>query len=126
MERPTGVTVIAVFFMVSATVLPAFVLLSSRINTLSKSLLMSISLIEFVLSMGLWKMKNWARMSTLVLVTVGFISAAASLRHIPVWRGFILWLWWAKYVLVFGIDLSMLIYLQSPKVRQAFLGIEHA
>jgi hypothetical protein len=43
-----------------------------------------VSLIEFALAMGLWKMKNWARMSTLVLVTVGFISAAASLRHIPV------------------------------------------
>lgn len=125
MKRPKGVTVIAVFFLVSAMVLPAFVLLSPRkgATAFANSLLILVSLIEFVLVMGLWKMKNWARKSTLVLVTVGFISAAASLRHIPVWQGFLLW---AKYVLVFGIDISILIYLLSPKVRQAFLGIEHA
>jgi hypothetical protein len=128
MKRPKGVTAIAVFFLVSAMALPAFVLLSPRkdVPAFAKFFLILVSLIEFALAMGLWKMKNWARMSTLVLVTVGFISAAASLRHIPVLPGLILWLWWTKYVLVFGIDLSILIYLISPKVRQAFLKIEHA
>jgi len=122
------ITAIAVFFLVSAMALPAFVLLSPgrTVPAFAKFflILVSLSLIEFALAVGLWKMKNWARMSTLVLVTVGFISAAASLRHIPVLPGLILWLWWTKYVLVFGIDLSILTYLMSPKVRQAFLKIE--
>ena len=122
------ITAIAVFFLVSAMALPAFVLLSPgrTVPAFAKFflILVSLSLIEFALAVGLWKMKNWARMSTLVLVTVGFISAAASLRHIPVLPGLILWLWWTKYVLVFGIDLSILIYLMSPKVRHAFLKIE--
>lgn len=120
MKRPKGVTVIAVFFMVGATVLPAFVLLSPvRITTFSKPLLMLMSLSEFVLAMGLWKMKNWARVSSGILAIVGFLSGVASLRHPPHSRGFRPW-WLAEHVLVFGIDLLMIVYLLSPSVRQAF------
>jgi len=75
MKRPKGVTVIAVFFTVGATVLPAFVLLSPHKDAtgFAKSLTMLMSLIEFILAMGLWKMKNWACMSTAILVMIGLL-----------------------------------------------------
>jgi hypothetical protein len=122
MKRPIGVTVIAVFFMVSATALPAFVLLSLRKDAtiFSKSLLMLISLIEFALSMGLWKMRNWARISTAALVILGFLNGMASLRHVSLSRSFTPW-FLAEYVLVFGIDLWIILYLLRPKIRHAFL-----
>lgn len=121
MKRPKGVTVIAVFFMVGATVLPAFVLLFPRkdATTFVKSLTLLMSLIEFVLAMGLWKMKNWARVFTASLVIIGLISVMASLLRGSVWLRFGPWLL-AEYVLVVGIDLWILIYLLSPVVRHAF------
>lgn len=121
MKRPTGVTVIAVFLIVGATVLPAFVVLFplKNANTFSKSLLMLMSLIELVLSMGLWKMKNWARVCTAILVSIGLLSVIASLLRGSHWLRFAPWLI-AENVLLAGIDLWMLIYLLSPSVRQAF------
>ncbi|HJZ62814.1 MAG TPA: hypothetical protein VKD70_00740 [Candidatus Acidoferrum sp.] len=122
MKRPTGVTVIVFFFMVSAAVLPAFVLLSPRkdATTFFKSFIMLMSVIEFVLAVRLWKMKNWARISTLILVIIGFVSAVASLRHTYVLYGFAP-LFLIKYVLVFPINLSIILYLLSPTIRRAFL-----
>ena len=121
MKRPTGVTVIAVFFMAGAIVLPAFVLLSSRkdANSLFKSLLMLMSVSELVLALGLWKMRNWARVCTATLVIIGILSMIASLVRGSVWLRFAPWLL-AEYALIVGIDLWILIYLLSPAVRQAF------
>lgn len=123
MKRPKGVAFIAVFFMVSATALLAFVLLPGPLKNatiFAKSLLVLMSLTEFVLAMGLWKMKNWARISAALLVIFGFLSGVVSLLHSSVWLDFNVWRF-AEYLLVFCIDLWVLLYLLRPRVKHAFL-----
>jgi membrane-associated PAP2 superfamily phosphatase len=77
------------------------------------------SVVELLLALGLWRLRNWARVCTAILVSIGLLSVMASLLRGSHWLRFAPWLI-AEYVLLVGIDLWILIYLLSPAVRQAF------
>jgi len=121
MKRPKGVTVIAVYFMASATVLVPLVLLLSRNDPdlASRPLLLLASAALIVLSVGLWRMKNWARVSTTILSVAGLISCAVSMFLWPVWDEFGFWL--AEGLIIAAIHLWIAVYLLSSTVKQAFL-----
>ncbi len=121
MKRPKGVTVIAVYFMASATLLVPLVLLLSRNDPdlASRPLLLLASAALIVLSVGLWRMKNWARVSTTILSVAGLISGAVSMFLWPVWDEFGLWL--AEGLIIAAIHLWIAVYLLSSTVKQAFL-----
>src|SRR5215469_12905921 len=123
MKRPKGVTVIAVYFMASATALVPLILVLSRNepDLLSRPLLLFASAVLIVLSVGLWRMKNWARLCTAILSVAGLISGVVSmflwpvsdefgiLFHWPVWTSFGIWL--ADRLIVAAIHLWMALYL---------------
>jgi len=121
MKRPKGVTVIAVYFMASATVLVPLVLLLSRNDPdlASRPLLLLASAALIVLSVGLWRMKNWARVSTTILSVAGLISGAVSMFLWPVWDEF--GLWRADGLIIAAIHLWIAVNLLSSTVKQAFL-----
>jgi hypothetical protein len=121
MKRPKGVTVIAVYFMASATVQVPLVRLLSRNDPdlASRPLLLLASAALIVLSVGLWRMKNWARVSTTILSVAGLISGAVSMFLWLVWDEFGLWL--ADGLIMAAIHLWIAVYLLSSTVKQAFL-----
>jgi len=124
MKRPKGVTIIVVYFIGSAMVLIPLILLLSRkdADMMSKSLLLLTAIILIVLSIGLWKMKNWARVCTAVLSITGILSGVASgfFRPVP-WHDFSIWLL-ANYLIVLGIHLGIALYLLSSRAKRVFLS----
>ena len=129
MERPKGITVIVIYYIGSATVLIPLVLLLSRkdMNLFHQSALLIIAPILIVLSVGLWKMKNWARISATVLTAVGLVDGVVP-RGLNAFSyfgiGFLdFGIWYlAIDLIVLGLQLWMVIYLLSSRVRRAFMS----
>lgn len=123
MKRPKGVAAIVVYYIGSATVLVPLVLLVARkdIDLFSQGELLFISPVLIVVSVGLWKMKNWARVSAAVLTAVGLVAGLVS----KVLHGFLYdFNTWtiAEDLTVLAINLSIVVYLLSSRVRGAFLS----
>lgn len=126
MRRPKGVAALSSYYFGSAVVLVPLVFLVARkgdIDPFSQTTLLFISPVLIVLSVGLWKMKNWARVSAALLTAVGLVAGVVSrARH-----GFFLYdfgLWsladLALDLVVLLLNLWILIYLLSPRTRRAF------
>ncbi len=141
MERPTGVTVLAVLLMIFAAFaafagLALLVMglgggaalqmrgtstgMSSMIagmGALGGVFLLALAAAYVVLGVGLLKLLNWARVVTLVLVGLGLLLAAigllTALIHFQV--GMI-----AGRLIAAGIDVWIIWYLLRPDVKQAF------
>jgi hypothetical protein len=129
MKRPKGVPVIAVYFMACATVLPPLILVLSRNepDPLARPVLLFASTVLIVLSVGLWRMKNWARICTAILSIAGLISQAVSAFLWPVWdesttTSTVFALWLAENLTMVAIHLSIAAYLLRSTVKQAFLA----
>jgi len=137
MERPTGVTVIAVLGFIGAFFLffAAFgmflggAILSSLANrpglgaiagmggAIVGVVFLGIAAVYLVLGIGLWKLQNWARIVTLILVTLGLIFNALgllrSVLHLQIVSFFI-------QSIVTAVDVWIVFYLSRPYVKQAF------
>ena len=126
MKRPKGVAAIAIYYLVSAVVLAPLLLLSTHrdLDVLSEALVLFISPVLIVLSVGLWKMKNWARVSAALLTALGLVvSVVSQVLHKSLYE-FDTWtLIWtvAGDLVAFLLNLSIIVYLLSSGVRRAFL-----
>jgi len=141
MERPTGVTVLAVLLMIFAAfaAIAGLALLvlglgggaalqmrgaSTGMSTMMAGMgalggvfLLALAAVYVVLGVGLLKLLNWARVVTLVLVGLGLLFAAIGLLTAVIHFRVALLLW---QLIVVAIDASIVWYLLRPDVKQAF------
>jgi hypothetical protein len=139
MQRPTGVTILAVLAFIAAGFLVLAALFSllggAVLSSLSSSgmgmvagmgvaviavLLLIVAVVEAAIGFGLWKLRNWARVVTIVLVGLNLLGAVFSIispfAHIHVF--FFLFL--IRRLVLIAIDAWILWYLFQPHVKQAF------
>jgi len=78
---------------------------------------LAIAAVYLVTGIGLWKLQNWARIVTLILVSVGLVFNAlgllSTLLHLHVMLFFIQCIFTA-------VDVWIVVYLSRPHVKQAF------
>ncbi len=141
MERPAGVTVLAVLLMIFAAFAAfaglAFLVLGlgggaalqmrgantgmsamiAGMGALGGVFLLGLAAVYVVVGVGLLKLLNWARVVTLVLVGLGLLFAAIGLLtaviHFRVGM-------FGSRLIVAGIDVWIIWYLLRPDVKQAF------
>jgi len=136
MERPTGVTILAVLTFLGAAflALAAIIFLAGgamlsqamasgfgAIAGVGAAVIAVVFLVFAVLyvavGMGMLKLQNWARIVTIILVGLGLLSAAAGvLLSFAHFRLFFL----VRELIVLGIDIWIIAYLFRPHVKQAF------
>ena len=127
MKRPKGVAAISIYYLGSAVVLAPLLLLLTRkdLDPLSQAEVLFISPVLIVVSVGLWKMKNWARVSAALLTALGLVvSVVSQVLHKSLYE-FDTWtLIWtvAGDLVAFLLNLSIIVYLLSSGVRRAFLS----
>ena len=137
MARPTGVTFLAVlaFICAGAAALVGVAsffmggVLSKMMETSGMGSLMAgagavigvviliFAGLYFLMGFGLWRLKNWGRILTLVIVALGLLTAAMGLFKMlsPFHAGVFLWqLFWCAF------DVWIILYLLKPHVKQAF------
>ena len=132
--RPVGVTLIAIlhwlrgaayvavgFALIGFAHLSAHMIASVAGDTffqrfvsgLGKSLGVAIllfALLYIVMGFGLWAMKNWARVLTLIFAVIWLLSAMVRLVHFPT----------PFHLLRAAVDVAILVYLMLPDVKRAF------
>ena len=137
MARPTGVTILAVLAFVCAGLaalagLASFFMgsvLSKMVESSGMGMLMTgagalvgviiliLAGLYFLVGFGLWNLKNWGRILTVVFVALGLLGAALGLFKTlsPFQMGTFLWqLFWC------ALDVWIITYLFKPHVKQAF------
>lgn len=138
MERPTGVTILAVLSFLGAAllVLGACVMFFMGAAVLASAaggralggplaaagafagvVFLVLAVIYVVNGIGLWKLLGWGRLLTIVLVAIGVIFGLLGLvRAVPMMRvGLVVW-----QLIVIAIDLWILTYMFKAHVKQAF------
>jgi len=137
MERPTGVTILAVLCFVFAglALLAALALMfmggmlaqmveSSGMGPMLASAGAFVGVaaligaaLYFLVGFGLWKLKNWGRILAIVFVALGLVSAALGLFSTlsPFQAGVFAW-----QLFVCLLDIWIIMYLLKPHVKQAF------
>jgi len=136
MERPTGVTILAILSFLAGGLVLLFALgallggamIASVFASLPASLVgvgaIIVAVVCFLFAalyaangVGLLKLQNWARVLTIVLIILGLLSAVlgvfGALAH---FRVFLL----VRQLIVAGIDVWILKYMNKPHVKQAF------
>lgn len=138
MERPTGVTILAVLYFIGAAFLGLcgilFIVGGSMLSGLAQSggpgsalfamggavvggIFLVLALLDLAIGIGFIKLQNWARVLAIVLIAIGvlfgLLSLAGMLAHFML------------FVLVFrliflAIEIWILLYLFKPHVKQAF------
>ncbi|MGC1107597.1 MAG: hypothetical protein WA876_13770 [Candidatus Acidiferrales bacterium] len=138
MERPSGVTILAILSFVGAALLllgacMMFFLGAAGIaaaaggrgmggplaalGAFAGVAFLVLAAIYIVNGIGLWKLLGWGRMLTIVLVVIGVIFGLLGLvRAVPIMHvGLIVW-----QLIVLAIDVWILTYMFKPHVKQAF------
>ena len=136
MNRPTGVTVIAILCWIFAA-LPVIVglvmfaggafLASMKTGPMGGILagfgafvavfFLVLGALYVIVGVGLWKLLNWGRMLCMILVALGLLTSAWGLMNalIHFSIGPLI-----RQAIVCAIDVWILIYLNKPHVKQAF------
>jgi hypothetical protein len=139
MERPTGVTILAVLYFIGTAILAIcalffFVLGGSMLSGMAQSggpwstilaaggavvgaLFLVFALLQLALGIGFIKLQNWARVVAIVLtgiaVLFGAIGMFSLLAHVMVFA-------LVTRVITLAIQIWILVYLFKPHVKQAF------
>jgi hypothetical protein len=138
MQRPTGVTILAVLAFIAAGILVLMALLSLLGGALVSSLgatgrgmmagvgaaviaafFLILAVVELVVGIGLWKLQNWARVLTIVLCGLSFLGAVLSIFN-P-FHVHLFFLFFAMRRLIFAAIYAWILwYLFQPNVKQSF------
>ncbi|MGH9775930.1 MAG: hypothetical protein ACRD50_13395 [Candidatus Acidiferrales bacterium] len=137
MQRPTGVTILAVlaFLGAACTLLVGFAMLVggaafSRMLSASPGAAMLagmgaalgvvcllFAVLYLAIGVGLWKLKNWARVLTLVLTAIGLVFAVLGLFPVVMHFNIFALIW---QLFICAIYVIIIMYLLKPHVKQAF------
>jgi uncharacterized membrane protein (DUF2068 family) len=141
MQRPTGVTILAILafigagmlllaalaLFVSGTILARFAnvqqvgMVAGVAGTILAVMCLGFAVLEFVIGLGLWKLQNWARILTIVLICLALLSTAfgvlIGLTHM---FGMFFFMLFFRRIIIAAIQVWILIYLLKPHVKQAF------
>ena len=137
MERPTGVTVLAILAFVAAgfLVLSGFLLfvggaMMSRLavgpglgnmaglgSAIVAVIFLGFAALYLMIGLGFLKLQNWARVLAIVLAALGLIVNGFAILG-PLVHFHPIFLLWRAAIL--GIDVWVLVYLFQPHVKQAF------
>ena len=140
MQRPTGVTILAVLAFIGAGLLvlgalatvlggvlisnmasyPQFGMVAGIGSAIFGVIVLGCAALDVIVGVGLWKLKNWARILTIVLIGVGLLGSVLSIfspfAHMHVFFfGFLI-----RRLIVAAIYAWILVYLFKPHVKQAF------
>ena len=138
MERPTGVTILAILILIgtaflaiaSVIFIAGGAMLSHMLATgpgasfllglggaVVGGVLLVLMVIQLVMAVGLLKLQNWARILTIVFVGLSLLSAAGGLTMS---FGHIFPILMFRHFVTAAIDVWILVYLFKPHVKQAF------
>jgi len=141
MQRPTGVTILAVLAFIGAglSVLvaiaaflggavmssmmanPRFGMLAGAGAVIVGVFLLGIVVMDVVIGFGLWKLQNWARILTIVLAGLALLSSVLSIvnpfAHMVHMFYFAFLI---RHLITAAIEVWILVYLFKPHVKQAF------
>ena len=127
-ERPLGVTIIAILGFIGAvflilggvatlalggigatifeSILPGFGLLLGAVLGVIGAILLTVGILQFGISYGLWKMKKWAWLIEIIFLVLGILINLASIVSSPVYSiigvatiGLVLYYLWTKKAL---------------------------
>lgn len=138
MERPTGVTILAIlsFIVAALTILGACVMFVvgaagiaaasggrsmggplAALGAFAGVALLIFAVIYVVNGFGLWKLRGWGRLLTIVLVAIGVVFGVMGIfrAFVPLHVGLIVW-----QLIWLAIDVWILSYMFKPHVKQAF------
>jgi hypothetical protein len=138
MQRPTGVTILAVLYFLGAAFLGlaglGFMVGGSALAAMAKSggpgaalfaaggailgaFFLVIALVDLALGIGFIKLQNWARVIAIVLTGIGLLFGLLGLMsvmmHMMVFQ-------MVFQLLVLGLEVWIVAYLFKPEVKQAF------
>jgi len=137
MQRPTGVTIISVLAFIGAACLffaamgmflggavlssmagrPGVGMIAGIGGVIVGAVFLGIAVVDLVLGIGLWKLQNWARILSIVLLIVAVVFYALgilrSVLHFHLIRLCI-------QAIFMAIDIWIIAYLSKPNVKQAF------
>jgi len=138
MERPTGVTILAVLYFIGTAVLGLcgllFIVGGSMLSGMARNggpgsalfaaggaviggVFLVCALIDLVLGIGFIKLQNWARVVAIVFTAIGVLFGVLGLvnmaTHMMVFR-------LAFQLIVLALEIWIVVYLFKPHVKQAF------
>jgi len=124
LRRPIGLTLIALQCILGGALgfLAGILMFLFRfLETMFNIELMLLSLVVVILGIGLWKKRNWARRASIILALGGFLAEITFAVYIPSLFDFS---WWQTSLDVTGnaINIWIVIYLLTPRVRRLFLS----
>ncbi|MGB9465026.1 MAG: hypothetical protein WBR10_07930 [Candidatus Acidiferrum sp.] len=138
MERPTGVTILAVLYFLGTALLGLcgllFIVGGSMLSSLAQSggpgsaifamggavvgtIFLVLALVDLALGIGFLKLQNWARVVAIVLIGIGvlfgLLGMVSLLLHLVLFT-------LVFRMIVLAIQIWVLVYLFKPHVKQAF------
>ena len=138
-QRPTGVTIIAVLAFLGAALLVLGALFSllggMLVSTMAASrmgalagvgaaviavFLLIAAVVDIVVGVGLWKLKNWARIITIVLTGIGLLGSVLSIISPFGQIHVFFFVFLIRRLILAAIYAWILWYLFQPNVKQAF------
>ena len=137
MERPTGVTILAILAFIAAGCValgglmfllggammssmgafPRFGMMAGMGSAILGIVCLGLAALYLVVGLGLWKLQEWARILTIVLAGLGLLVNGFGILG-PLMSFNIMFLLWRAVVL--GLDVWVLVYLFQPHVKKAF------
>jgi hypothetical protein len=123
MKRPKGVTIIALWCYLVCACIVAYLLAGGDADKSFGTTMVLIFVIEFALGTGLWKMRNWARISAVIVIAINFVTSLVFDFGWPYHpalsaSGILVQLVIAIVALIF------LIYLLLPQTKAAFRSVQ--
>jgi len=137
MERPTGVTILAILafigagclvlacllfllggaMMSSMSAFPRFGMMAGMGSAILGIVLLGLAALYIVIGLGLWKLREWARILTIVVAGLGLLVNGFAILG-PLMTFHIIFVIWRAIIL--GLDVWVIVYLFQPHVKKAF------
>lgn len=137
MERPAGVTFLAILALIGAVILalvgfamclggpivsrmamyPGMGMVAGVGSVIIGLIMLGAAAVYILLGVGLWKLQNWARILTIVLACVGVLFYGVSVLGAVVHFHFFLVFW---RLIFLALNVWIIVYLLQPNVKRAF------